>query len=95
MDAKDNEQWIVKKCFIHVLTEGLIDIDAFRRLIEDGGVSVDIDWGIEKWNTYSEEDHGIKSFFDGYVFFIGEDEHGLSGKGELQVILREDEIKPF
>ncbi|WP_288455953.1 hypothetical protein [uncultured Acinetobacter sp.] len=95
LDAKDNDQWTVKNCFIHMLTEGSIDIDAFRRLIEEGGVSGDIDWGIEKWNIYSEEDHGIKSFFDGYLFFIGEEEHGLSGKGELQVILRENEIKPY
>ncbi|EXB27357.1 hypothetical protein J537_0903 [Acinetobacter baumannii 1437282] len=95
LDAKDNDQWTVKNCFIHLLTEGRIDIDAFRRLLEDGGVSGDIDWGIEKWNIYSEEDHGIKSFFDGYLFFIGEDEHGLPGKGELQVILSEDEIKPY
>lgn len=95
LDAKDNDQGTVRNCFVHLLTEERIDIDAFRRLLENGGVAGDVHWGIEKWDIYSEEDHGIKSFYDGYLFFIGEDEHGFLGKGELQVILSEDEIKPY
>ena len=94
LDAKDNDQWTVKNCFIHMLTEGRIDIEAFRRLIEDGGVSGDIDWGIEKWNTYSEEDHGIKSSFDGDLFCLGEAEPGPSRRGDFQVILRGQKPTP-
>lgn len=95
LNAIDNDSWTVRNCFVHMLAEDSIDIDAFRRLLENGGVSGDIDWGIEKWNSYSEDDHGIKSYFDGYLFFIGEEEHGLVGKGELQVILNKEEVKPY
>jgi len=86
---------IVVNCLVHMLSQDEININLFKRLIENGGVSGDIDWGIEEWNIYSEVDHGIKDKYEGYLFFIGEDEHGIDGKGELQVILNKDEIRPY
>lgn len=95
IEAKDDDYWTVRNCLVHLLSKDIIDIQAFHKLIVDGGVSGDVNWGIEKWNIYSEEDHGIKVPYDGYLFFIGEDEHGIIGKGELQIILTKDEIKPY
>lgn len=86
---------IVVNCLVHMLNKDEIDISFFNKLLEDDGVSGDINWGIEKWNIYSEVDHGIKDKYDGFLFFVGEDEHGIDGKGELQAILTKDEIKPY
>ena len=69
--------------------------DDFKRFIKNEGIGGDVDWGIEKWDIYSDQDHGIKDKFDGYLFFIGPDEHGDLDRGELQVILTKDQIKPY
>ena len=94
-NLNENEHFIVVNCLIHMLDEKSIHIDDFERFIMNDGIAGDIDWGIEKWNIYSEQDHGIKDRFDGYLFFRGADEHGDVEKGELQVILTIEEIKPY
>ncbi|RZF53640.1 hypothetical protein EXE30_06605 [Acinetobacter halotolerans] len=95
-DVKDDEFWTVRNCFAHMIYENNIDIDLFKKFIIRGGVAGDVDWGVEKWNIYSEEDHGIEAYYDGYLFFLGEEELGRDrGVGESQVILSKDEIKPY
>ena len=94
-DLSEDKNSIVINCLIHMLSEKSIHTDDFKRFIKNEAIGGDVDWGIEKWDIYSDQDHGIKDKFDGYLFFIGPDEHGDLDRGELQTILTKDQIKPY
>lgn len=94
-DLSEDKNSIVINCLIHMLSEKSIHTDDFKRFIKNEAIGGDVDWGIEKWDIYSDQDHGIKDKFDGYLFFIDPDEHGDLDRGELQVILTKDQIKPY
>lgn len=89
------EKSIVTNCFIHMLSDDTINLNMFYHLIENNGVGGDIDWGVEKWSIDSLTDHGIKGYYDGYLFYIGPEEHGKFDEGEWQVILKKEQIIPF
>ncbi|WP_335954902.1 hypothetical protein [Acinetobacter guillouiae] len=94
-DVDYYEKSIVTNCFIHMLSDDNINLNIFYHLIENNGVGGDIDWGVEKWSVDSLTDHGIKDYYDGYLFYIGPEEHGKFDEGEWQVILKKEQIIPF
>jgi hypothetical protein len=63
-----------------------------QHLLVSGGFGGDIDWGIHKWDEYTQEDYGIGRF-DGYRFYVGEREHGIRERGDIEEFTSEEHLK--
>jgi hypothetical protein len=63
-----------------------------KHLLVEGGIGGDIDWGIHKWDEHTEEDYGIKKF-DGYRYYVGENDHGILGHGNIEEFTSEKRLK--
>jgi len=83
--------WVKKYC-LNRLAELKNTKSICRHLLVGGGIGGDIDWGIHRWDENTLIDFGVEKF-DGYRFYVGEDEHGIDGKGDMQDFCSEEEIK--
>ncbi|MFC6053175.1 hypothetical protein A6M14_13660 [Acinetobacter sp. Ac_877] len=93
-NLNDEAVFIIINCLVYFLDEKEIYIDKFKQLMECGYAHGEFA-GIEIWDEDSEEDHGIKEKFDGYLFFLDGDMFNDYGDEDLQVILTNEDIMPF
>lgn len=83
--------WVTKYC-LNRLSELRNTEKIFHHLIVDGGIGGDIDWGIHRWDENTLSDFEVGEF-DGYRFYVGEDEHGIDGVEDMQEFCSELELK--
>ena len=83
--------WAIKYC-LNRLSELKNTESVLEHLLVGGGVGGDMDWGIHKWDEYTQEDYGVGRF-DGYRYYVGEREHGIRGRGDIEEFTSEDRLK--
>jgi len=83
--------WAINYCLNRVYELKNIE-STLKHLLVNGGIGGDIDWGIHKWDEFTEEDYGVGRF-DGYRYYVGEKDHGILGRGYIEEFTSEERLK--
>jgi hypothetical protein len=83
--------WAKKYC-LNRLAEFRNIESVFRHLIKNGGIGGDIEWGIHKWDENTATDFEVGEF-EGYRYYVGELEHGIQGRGDIEEFSSDEELR--
>lgn len=83
--------WAKKYC-LNRISEIEDIVSVVGDLLEKGGIGGDLDWGVHRWDEYSEEDYGVGKF-EGFRYYVGEAEHGQVGRGDIEDFSGVQELK--